>query len=97
MKNHKNKHNLMKTKIVLFFLLLSQIIFAQIIFTNNNIKYQITSISNSTVNVCGIANGYIGAITIPKTVENDGIRYEVISITSEAFRETGITSITLPN
>jgi hypothetical protein len=98
MKNHNNKHNLIKRNIVVFFLLLSQIIFAQLRFEKNNIWYEITSISNSTVAVYSIANNYKGDITIPKNVENDGITYEVKIIDSDAFiGKKDITSINIPS
>lgn len=98
MKNHNNKHNLIKRNIVVFFLLLSQIIFAQLRFEKNNIWYEITSISNSTVAVYSIANNYKGEITIPKNVENDGITYEVKIVNTYAFKgQQGITSINIPS
>ena len=98
MKNHNNKHNLIKRNIVVFFLLLSQIIFAQLRFEKNNIWYEITSINNNTVAVYGVDYNYKGSITIPTKVENQGTTYKVLLVRDFSFQERkGITSISIPN
>ena len=43
------------------------------------------------------ADAYRGNVTIPETVTYNGTTYSVISISGYAFRDCGLTSITIPS
>lgn len=60
----------------------------------DGIYYNFTS--ENTAEVVAGENAYTGAITIPATVEYEGNTYNVTAIRSEAFRNSKITSISLP-
>ena len=40
---------------------------------------------------------YSGDIIIPKTVEHEGVKYDVITIGKDAFQYAQLSSITIPN
>ena len=56
-------------------------------------------IDNTTENVVEVtsSDNYTGEITIPSTVEYDGITYSVTRIGNSAFHNRPITSVVLPN
>lgn len=65
-------------------------------FQSGDLYYNITS--DSTAEVTYDYNKYSGDITIPETVENNGITYSVTSIENYAFEHcSSLTSITIPN
>ena len=77
-------------------------LFAQAyVFEADGIYYNITSLSDLTVEVTYETtsyNSYSGKITIPDTVTYNGKTYAVTSIGSSAFRGcTSLTSITIPD
>lgn len=59
----------------------------------NNIKYYL---ENGQATIMTQDKSLSGDIVIPQTVEKDGKKYRVLSITSSAFSETKISSIVLP-
>ena len=71
------------------------------VFEADGIYYNITSLSDLTVEVTYETtsyNSYSGKITIPDTVTYNGKTYAVTSIGSSAFRNcTSLTSITIPD
>ena len=67
-------------------------------FTVGGVNYKVLTISGitGTVTVTG-PNTYTGALTIPATVANGGITYDVVAIQISAINGcTGITALTLP-
>ena len=56
-------------------------------------------VDNTTENVIEVtrSDNYTGEITIPSSVERDGISYSVIRIGNNAFSNSSITSVALPN
>lgn len=67
-------------------------------FTVNNVHYSVRSKSLSTVAVVSAENGnndYSGIVSIPATVEHDGITYSVCYIDNEAFANSSVTEIDL--
>lgn len=66
-------------------------------FQSGDLYYNITSDSTAEVTY-DYSNKYSGDITIPETVENNGITYSVTRIGDEAFGNClALTSITIPN
>ena len=70
-------------------------------FEADGIVYGITSEAEHTVEVWPyyalLDNPYSGAVTIPSSVEHDGMAYTVTALGDEAFSDcTGITALTLP-
>lgn len=49
-----------------------------------------------TVSVARIRDASVSEVIIPRTVEYDGIIYEVSAISTGAFKDSGITSVTIP-
>src|ERR1035437_2440485 len=81
---------------ILLFLISLSSIYAQTTFIVNGIKYNTTS--SSAVEVTYSSSSiYTGNITIPSTVINLGITYNVTSIGYNVFNGCKITSIILPN
>ena len=65
-------------------------------FTYNGITY--TPTGSNTVKVIKKASGtYSGSITVPSSVTHNGKTYSVTAIGEEAFRNSGLTSVSLPN
>lgn len=75
-----------------FILCLNSIAYA---FEVDGIRYNIISEAERNVEVTS-GGSYEGDISIPQTVEHDGIPYNVTTIGSYAFNECGLTSIDLP-
>ena len=70
-------------------------------FLSGGIVYGITSETEQTIEVLPyynlLDNPYSGNVTIPQTVEHDGIIYTVTALGESAFEScTGVTGITLP-
>lgn len=71
-------------------------------FQSGDLWYYYSSSSSTTVSVAKAQNGtrYNGLtnVVIPETVEDNGITYNVTSISADAFRDcSSLTSITIPN
>lgn len=79
-------------------------------FSQDGIYYNITSSTDQTVAVTYLSysgggrysepsytSGYSGSVTIPASVEYNGVTYTVSAIGSHAFDDADITSISLPN
>lgn len=64
-------------------------------FEYNGIHYNILSAADKTVTVASNTSAS-GEVVIPAYVECDGYNYKVVSISTEAFKEASITSITMP-
>ncbi len=60
----------------------------------DGIYYNFTS--KSTAEVVAGENAYSGDITIPATIEHEGTTYNVTAIRSEAFKNSSIKSVSLP-
>ncbi len=58
-----------------------------------DIKYKVTSKKNMTCEVCGFKKQLSGTVKIPSKVEG----YTVASIGEEAFRQSVLTSVVIPN
>ena len=65
-------------------------------FTFNNIKYKVLSFVDRTVEVAKNPNAS-GAITIPSNVSYLELKFTVVGIGTEAFYNSKITSVSLPN
>ena len=87
------------------FLLLCSIVVSAHDFEVNGIYYNITDVTNKTVEVTfrgkyydSYSNEYTGSVVIPESVTYNGTTYSVTSIGHYAFRDcSGLTSITIPN
>jgi hypothetical protein len=71
-------------------------------FTVDGSRYMIIDTENHTVSfqkpVNGQTSSYSGDITVPATVESQGVTYSVTEIQSDAFANaTGLTKVTLPD
>ncbi|WP_299678057.1 leucine-rich repeat domain-containing protein [uncultured Dokdonia sp.] len=64
-------------------------------FTINNITYETTSASTVKVFDYNDAGGTV--VTIPATVANNGVNYNVTSIGAAAFELNGLTEVTIPD
>lgn len=62
--------------------------------TTDGIKYEITAISSPEVKIVDYMGTAI-AVTIPPTVDRNNVDYEVTAIGNNAFREKGLTSVTI--
>ena len=76
---------------------------AQTTFTENNLLYVVRSSTEKTVALAlRVASGtsdtsaYTGAVSIPSTVTHDGVTYTVIAINTKAFKNSTVTSVTIP-
>ncbi len=66
-------------------------------FVVDELKYSVTSEENHEVSVAAANSDISGDITIPSTVESDGIVYTVTSVASRAFENCGgITAVNIP-
>lgn len=63
-------------------------------FEVDGLYYEITSTATNTV---GVTGSYLYDIVIPETVVYDGVTYSVTSIERLAFRNSAITSVTIPS
>ena len=69
-------------------------------FTSNDVHYRITGektvavISNTETDTQH--STYTGEITIPETVENEGVSYTVTEISGIAFERSSVTKVTVP-
>lgn len=66
-------------------------------FKTDGIYYMIVNMSESTVCVTDGENSYSGNIIIPETVNYQNRTFRVVGIADEAFKNSKITSISLPN
>ena len=88
--------NLKKLLFTALLLLCSTVAFAQD-FEVYGICYKVTDAVNKTVEVSRNVNGYSGNIVIPGSVTWDGVVYRVTRIGNDAFNQTDIENIELPN
>ncbi|MBR6601560.1 MAG: leucine-rich repeat protein [Bacteroidaceae bacterium] len=65
-------------------------------FEVDGIYYNVLKTSELEVSVTSSTNGYVGDIVIPETVTFENFTYMVTSIDGAAFRNSTITSISLP-
>lgn len=87
----------MKQKLLLLVsLAITSVSFAQTTFTYNNINYTITDATNFYVEVSNNPSAS-GNIIIPETVNDGAQNYTVTSIGNDAFVNSSLTSITIPN
>ena len=85
----------MKTTILtLFAIVLATVSFSQT-FTDGELDYEVIDADLNQVELIG--SELTGDVTIPATVTDSGIMYTVISIGAFAFKETGLTSIVIPD
>jgi hypothetical protein len=84
-----------KQLLILTSLFLSLIGYSQT-FTNNFITYNITSSNTVEVSNYNFANGGV-AVTIPATIVYNSITYNVTKIGDSAFKNYGITSVSIAN
>lgn len=61
------------------------------------VYYTVTSPEENTVEISRPSTPYSGMLTIPETVEHNGIRYRVTGIGEHAFNHIPVTEIHLPN
>lgn len=68
-------------------------------FIEGNIKYTVTDSKSKTVAASGCAGGtWTGLLTLPATVEHDGMRFAVTSVADRAFVNCGgITGLAIPD
>ncbi len=90
----------MKTKrlknlfLLLLLLLVSSIGFGQT-FTVDGLNYNIISTNPNEVEVTG--GTFTNPLIIPNTVTNNGTDFTVTTIVNDAFRNDGVTSVSIPN
>lgn len=66
-------------------------------FKTDGVYYMIVNMSKNTVCVTSGENSYSGNITIPETVSYQNRTFRIIGIADAAFKNSNITSISLPN
>ena len=60
--------------------------------------YYVLNNTDNTASVAEHPGGfYSGEMTIPQSIVVDNVSYKVVSISSFAFKEADVTSVTLPN
>ena len=86
----------MKTRLLLFALIISFGSIKAQDFTINGVNYKITATDTAVEITSGSC--YSGDLVLGDTVENNGITYNITSIGADAFSNcTTITKITVPN
>lgn len=63
--------------------------------TIGNLVYKVTSTTNTTVSVSGIAKKSLTSVSIPKTVSISGKSYKVTEIASNAFKSSKLKTVTV--
>ena len=67
-------------------------------FEADGIYYNIMSEAGKTVEVTSGKNEYVGEVSIPETVENEGIIYTITAIGGDAFDDcSSLTSVNIPD
>ena len=68
-------------------------------FTSGGLGYQVLSAEDHTVEVTvgDCFSYYQGNISIPPTVEYNGVTYDVVALGEEAFYRASLTGITIPS
>ena len=98
----------MKTKKIILFVLLAQVLtltaFADDPVEVNGIKYtlvpkgKIATVTQNSYEEWGMTySNYSGDITIPNTITYGGTTYSVVGIDDNAFKDSHVTSVTIPN
>ena len=81
-------------KILLLLLACAAVAASAATFTVGQLNY--TVIGENRVEVSGLADNTVTALTIPETVENEGVTYSVTAIGDQAFRWAKVVTATLP-
>ena len=87
----------MKTKVLLITTLLCAVVVNAQTFTDNFIEYEVISSTNNTVKTIDYDTNGGTAVTIPSTVSNGGVTYDVVEINFLSFSNKQLTSVTIPN
>lgn len=86
-----------KTTFLSIICILSSFVAKAYDFKTNGVYYMIVNMSESTVCVTNGETCYSGGVTIPETVNYQNRTFRIIGIADEAFKNSKITSISLPN